>query len=158
MKSVQDWVNQLQLEAHPEGGYFKVTSANERTITSNTGLQVPLFTSIYFLLEDKNPSRFHRIASNELWYYHGGEPLTVHMIHQDGRYESVDVGPDPDKGHVFSFEVPKGVIFGSSVTSGFAIVSCMVSPGFDFKEFELFSYKELVEKYPEHEEIIKKLT
>ncbi|MEG0783241.1 cupin domain-containing protein, partial [Carnobacterium sp.] len=55
--------------------------------------------------------------------------------------------------------VPKNVIFGSSIEENgdFAVVSCMVSPGFDFKDFELFTQAELLLNYPKHQEIIKKL-
>jgi len=33
----------------------------------------------------------------------------------------------------------------------------MVSPGFDFKDFELFTQAELLLDYPDHQEIIEKL-
>ena len=54
--------------------------------------------------------------------------------------------------------MPRGVIFGLSVDEDWALVSCMVSPGFDFREFYLFEEEELLEKFPQHAEIIKKLT
>lgn len=152
------WIKALGLAAHPEGGYYKETGRSEQTITSATGLEVALFTNILFLLEENNPSRFHQIQSDEVWYFHDGEPLTVHCIYPDGRYEAVKVGKNPEAGEVLQFEVPKGVIFASSVEKGWALVSCMVCPGFDFREFKLFTEKELLDVYPQHKDIIKRLT
>ncbi|KAK6459992.1 cupin family protein [Scheffersomyces coipomensis] len=159
MSSASEWIKYYDLEGHPEGGYFKQTGASTQIIKSSTGLQVPLYTNIIFLLEDKNPSNFHQIKSNEVWYFHNGSPLTVHCIYPDtGKYEKIMLGRDITKGEVFQYEVPAGVIFGSSVEEGFAIVSCMVAPGFDFREFKLFNEHELLETYPQHKDIIKKLT
>lgn len=155
---LEKWINALDLQAHPEGGYYKETGRAKQTIVSATGLEVPLYTNIHFLLEDKNPSRFHQIQSDEVWYYHDGMPLTVHCIYPDGEYKAVKLGRNPEEGHLLQFEVPKGVIFASSVAKDWALVSCMVSPGFDFREFHLFKEQELLDRYPQHAEIIKKLT
>jgi predicted cupin superfamily sugar epimerase len=38
------------------------------------------------------------------------------------------------------------------------LAGCTVSPGFDFRDFELASRIELVEKFPQHKKIIEKLT
>lgn len=151
------WIKTLGLQAHPEGGYYKETGRSDQIIKSGSGLDVPLYTNIYFILEDKNPSRFHRLQSNEVWYFHDGNPLTVHCIYPDGTLKDVRLGRNPEA-DVLQFEVPRGVIFGLSVEEGWALVSCMVSPGFDFREFHLFSEEELLAKYPQHSAIIKKLT
>ncbi|CAH6719182.1 uncharacterized protein CLIB1444_02S02762 [[Candida] jaroonii] len=156
MKSVQEWVKQLNMTAHPEGGYFVELMRSEQTVESNKGNKTGLYTNIHFLLEDKNPSNFHRIASDEMWFYHDGNPLTVHIIYPDGKYEAIKLGPND--GEVLSCVVPKDTVFGSSVDSGYALVSCVVVPGFLFEEFELFKRQELLDKYPQHEDIITKLT
>ena len=54
--------------------------------------------------------------------------------------------------------VPKNVIFGSTVEENYALVSCMVAPGFEYEDFELFKQDELLTIYPEHREIIERLT
>ena len=58
------WVNQLSLEPHPEGGYFKQTFKSNEVVA---GRERVLYTSIYFLLESGNVSHFHRLQSDELW-------------------------------------------------------------------------------------------
>lgn len=159
MTTAKEWIKYYELEGHPEGGYFKQTGASSQIVKSHTGLDVPLYTNILFLLEKENPSNFHQIKSNEVWYFHEGHPLTVHCIYPEtGEYKAVLLGKDISKGEVLQFEVPGGVIFGSSVNEGFALVSCMVAPGFDFREFKLFDRKELLDLYPEHENVIKGLT
>lgn len=155
---MNQYVKGLELQPHPEGGYYKETGRAKEIIKSNTGLEVPLFTNILFLLEDKNPSRFHQLQSDEVWYFHDGKSLTVHCIFPDGEYKAVRLGKNIEQGEKLQFEVPRGVIFGSSVEEDWALVSCMVSPGFDFREFRLFTEKELTDLYPQHVEIIKKLT
>ncbi|ODV82272.1 uncharacterized protein CANTADRAFT_139489 [Suhomyces tanzawaensis NRRL Y-17324] len=158
MKSAETWVKELDLQSHPEGGYYRQTGASSHIIKSHTNLDVPLYTNILFLLEDKNPSNFHKLYSNEVWYYHDGESFTVHCIYPDGRYELVVLGKNVSKGEKLQFEVPAGVIFGSSVVEGYGLVSCMVSPGFDFREFKLYERQELLDLFPQHSEIITKLT
>jgi predicted cupin superfamily sugar epimerase len=56
--------------------------------------------------------------------------------------------------------VKGGTIFGSEVKDreGYALVSCAVAPGFDFADFELFTTQDLLPLYPQHKEIILKMT
>ena len=64
-----------------------------------------------------------------------------------------------EEGLVEIIELPKNYIFGSAMNNeGYALVGCMVSPGFKFKDFELFERNFLLEKYPEYKETIIKLT
>ncbi|WP_342431623.1 cupin domain-containing protein [Neobacillus sp. FSL H8-0543] len=164
INDLQSWVSKLGLLPHPEGGYFKQTFQSEES-TSDSELSVnfegqrKLYTSIYFLLSSKDVSHFHRLKSDELWYYHAGSPLTVHVIHENGDYEEMKVGMNLDQGERPQILVKKNSIFGSSVMekNTCSLVGCMVSPGFEFQDFELFTQAELVEKYPQHEEIIMKL-
>ncbi|MBJ8325840.1 cupin domain-containing protein [Streptococcus pacificus] len=157
IKSAVEWVKLLEMTAHPEGGYFREVEKSQDKIQIK-GKERSLFTSIYFLLEKENPSHFHRLTADEIWYYHDGQPLTVHMITPDGNYKTATLGLDVAKGQVLQYRVSKGTIFGSTVEEGFSLVSCMVSPGFEFEDFELFSYQELITHYPEHDSIIKQLT
>ncbi|MFC6293366.1 cupin [Macrococcus epidermidis] len=147
-------IKKLRMQPHPEGGYYYETyRSNEVTADGRA-----LYTSIYFLLETGNISHFHRIDSDELWYYHGGDSLTVHMIYPDGKYEAVKLGLDVMNGEVPQFLVPKHTIFASSVEedNAWSFVGCMVSPGFTFEGFELFTKDELKQVYPHLEDVIEK--
>ncbi|MGF3076487.1 cupin domain-containing protein [Facklamia sp. P12955] len=156
-QSMEEWIKALDMEAHPEGGYYCEVEKSQDKLKID-GKERSLFTSIYFLLEKENPSHFHRLTADEIWYYHYGQPLTVHMISPDGDYTNVTLGLDVAQGQVLQYRVPKGTIFGSTVEDGFSLVSCMVSPGFEFEDFELFRYHELIEQYPEYEEMIQLLS
>ncbi len=122
-KNIQYWINQLDLQPHPEGGYYKeVIKAN----TNYLNERAP-YSSIYFLLTHDNISHFHRIDADEIWYYHAGDSLTVHMIHPDGNYQCVKIGKHLEAGDVLQYVVPKGTIFASSIEdkNGYALVGCM---------------------------------
>jgi len=148
------WVNHLHLIAHPEGGYFKeiyrsAVLHGERNIA----------TSIYFLLKSGEVSHLHRLTADELWYYHQGDALKVTVIDKEGNLTEHLVGPHPEKGESLQLIIPAGSIFGSEVQgNNFSLVGCMVSPGFDFKDFELFTTTQLITLYPQHEESIRRLT
>lgn len=161
---IHNWVTKLGLNPHPEGGYYKSTYASgeyisDKELSVNFEGERKLFTSIYFLLTSEDVSHFHRLKSDELWYFHGGSSLSVHVIDENGEYQELKLGLNLDQGEVPQVLVKKNSIFGSSVKENdtYSLVGCMVSPGFEFQDFELFTQAELLEKFPQHEEIIMKL-
>lgn len=155
---LKEWINKLSLEAHPAGGYFKETSKSSINTSSATGLTVPLFTNILFLLEEGGTLSFHQLQSDEVFVFHDGSPFTVHCFHPDGKYEKKDLGRDSEHGQLLQFMVPKGLIFASSVEKGWSLVGCMVSPGFDFREFRQYSLSELCTQFPQHENMLNAFT
>lgn len=155
-KRAQELIDQLGLLPHPEGGFYRETYRSETTLN---GTERQLMTSIYFLLTGENYSRFHRITSDETWYFHEGNTLLVHTI--DGETHTAHhLGLANEAGNQPFLIVKGGTIFGSEVKdrSGYALVSCAVAPGFDFADFELFTASDLLPRYPQHKEIILKMT
>ncbi|WP_404330777.1 cupin domain-containing protein [Mesobacillus maritimus] len=160
----QFYISKLGLTPHQEGGYYRETFQSTE-MTSDKELIVDfegkrrLYTSIYFLLTSNDISHFHRLKSDELWYFHAGSPLTIHMIEENGEYKEMKLGLNLDEGEIPQALVPKNSIFGSSVMDEdtFSLVGCMVSPGFEYKDFELFTQSELLLKYPQHKDIIRKM-
>ena len=164
MYSAEYFIKQLDLQPHVEGGYFKANFASSENITSNDlrtkfeGERI-LWTSIYFLLRDGEVSNFHRLKSDEMWYYHAGSPLTIYTISPEGKLTTYELGLNIENGEVPQVLVPKNYIFGSAMNNeGFSLVGCMVSPGFEFKDFELFKRQYLLDLYPQYKEVIVKLT
>ncbi|CZR03599.1 cupin domain-containing protein [Trichococcus ilyis] len=154
------WIHKLLLQPHAEGGYFRETSHSPELIVTEDRRERYLYSNILFLLTADNPSHFHRLKSDEVWYFHEGNALTIHLLHPDGCYEAVKMGRQTEKGELFQFTVPKGVIFGSSIegqSGDYALVSCMVSPGFDYRDFELLPYDALLKDYPDCGPILEKL-
>ena len=160
MKDKLIWIDHYNMAGHEEGGFFYQVLKYDQTIQLEGQQPRALYTSIYFLLTSNNPSRFHRLTADEVWYYHYGSPLTVHMITPEGDYQQVTLGTDVEKGQVLQAVVPKNTIFGSSVEEddSYALVSCMVSPGFEYDDFELFKRSDLLEAYPDYSDIIHRLT
>lgn len=160
MKNANYFIEKLDMIKHPEGGYFKESFVSEEHISvKHTSDSRNLWTSIYFLLETGEVSNFHILESDEMWYYHSGSPLTIYMIAPNGDLVTKQLGLNIEKGETPQVLVPKGYIFGSSMNEdGFALVGCMVSPGFHFDDFKLFERNELLNKYPMYKDIITKLT
>ena len=158
------WIERLGLEAHPEGGYFRQTYKSDLLIAREA---LPGFagaraasTAIYFLLEGKNFSAFHRLRSDELWHFYAGSPLAVQVIDPAGAYSSILLGNDPEAGQTFQAVVRAGRWFASHVADweSWALVGCTVAPGFEFADLEMAKREELSAQYPQHREMIEKLT
>jgi predicted cupin superfamily sugar epimerase len=85
MDQLNNEINQLVFELgllpHPEGGFYKETYRSEEKLEN---INRSLVTSIYFLLTSENVSRFHRIKSDEHWFFHAGSPLIVHTLDATG--------------------------------------------------------------------------
>ncbi len=155
---INELVEGLKLKAHPEGGFYTEIYRSQETLETDAGTR-NLSTSIYFLLRSADVSHFHRIKSDELWFWHEGSALSIHVLGENG-HEIRRLGPVDQKGARPQQLVEANTIFGSTVedVESFALVSCVVAPGFDFRDFELFQSDELLALYPQQEEIIRRLT
>jgi len=155
MKSAEYYINNLNMEKHIEGGYFKESFISKDEVNKDK----KLWSSIYFLLRTGEVSNFHRLKSDELWYYHDGEALTIYMITPEGKLITRKLGKNIEKGETPQVLVEQGCIFGSAMDNdGYALVGCMVSPAFEYSEFELFKRDYLLELYPNYKDTIIKLT
>lgn len=154
----------LNLQPHPEGGYYKEVYRSKGTIPQTAlpgfGGHRNYSTGIYFMLTGTNFSAFHRINSDELWHFYYGDACEVHVIHINGTHEVIRLGSDIINGEVFQAVVPAGAWFASrcSNANGYSLVGCTVAPGFDFADFEMAEREALIAEYPQHAEIISELT
>lgn len=163
MNKAKDWIKELNMSSHPEGGYYSLEYTSPYEITGDMiGKEFngkrPLSTSIYFLIEAENVSNLHRLKADEIWYYHDGAPLVVAEITSNGEYIEHALGLNIKEGERPQILIQAGSIFGSYSKGDYSLVSCMVSYGFHFEDFELFERQALLEKYPEHSKVITKLT
>ena len=161
--TAQDYIEHLELMEHPEGGYYKESYRSAATIT---GLCLPGFggdrsfsTAIYFLLEQGDFSAFHRIKSDECWHFYDGGILLIHVLPPNGDYVCKRLGKNLGEGELLQFIVPAGAWFASEPAPGssFSLVGCTVAPGFDFEDFEMAKEENLLQSYPGHEALIKRL-
>jgi predicted cupin superfamily sugar epimerase len=165
MLIVSQLITQYQLQPHPEGGFYSQTYCSKEKISA--GALPDRFagdryfsTAIYFLLEGKQFSAFHRIKSDELWHFYTGVGLHIYVLHSDGRGEVLKLGDDLANGYSFQQLVPAGCWFASKPVNenGFSFVGCTVAPGFDFVDFEMANKEKLLDEYPGHEKWINELT
>jgi len=162
MQDAVFWINKLGLKAHPEGGFYNETYRSGEKIS--TSALPPRFssdhsfgTAIYFLLRSEDISAFHRIKSDELWFFHAGSPVEVFFLTENG-VEVHLLGNTEEAS--FQLLVPANAWFGAKVidANSFTLVSCTVSPGFEFEDFELAKRHDLFLEFPDQEELIRRLT
>ena len=162
---INDLIKTLKLQPHPEGGWYRETYRSTEIIPSD---ELPnrfngprsFATAIYFLLNSEHFSALHRIKADEQWHFYSGSALTIHVIYSDGSYASIKLGQDLEKGERFQAVVPHGCWFGATVDTpeSYALVGCSVSPGFDFNDFEMAQRESLKRAFPQHAELIDRLT
>jgi uncharacterized protein len=146
--NAKELIRQLQLKPHPEGGYYKETYRSGESMNTSQGSR-NVSTAIFYLLEDKDKSHFHRIKSDELWFFHQGNPLELVMI-QNEKITTIILGSDIENGQSFNAIIPANTWFAARVKDGggYSLFSCTVAPGFDFADFELAKREDLLQQYP----------
>lgn len=152
----------LGLEPHPEGGYYLETYRAAQTLRTPRG-ERPACTAIIFLVTEGSVSRLHRLSSDELWVYQGGLPLELVTIAPDGVLQRRVLGSLDSLTQAL---VPAGSWQGARLAGGphlpadhaWALVSCVVTPGFDFADFEMGDRAALLAAHPAHAELIRELT
>lgn len=165
MKSVKELVEILDLQPHPEGGYFKEVYRSKDEIKleglPNRYPSARCFgTSIYYLLEGEQFSAFHKIQSDETWHFYLGSSLVLHLINEKGEYSKIILGQNLEEGEQFQFTIPFNTWFAAEVKdkNSFSLVGCTVSPGFEFEDFEMGERSELMKNFPDQKSIVERLS
>jgi predicted cupin superfamily sugar epimerase len=164
MRPAEYWIDNLNLKAHPEGGYYKETYRSTETIPtlglpSRFNAAKNFSTAIYFLLRSQDKSLFHRIKSDELWHYHYGSTLHIYILHET-KVSEFKLGNNIEAGESLQVVIPANHWFGAKLvmSNTYSLSSCTVAPGFDFKDFEMAERQKLLDAFPNHSEIIIALT
>jgi predicted cupin superfamily sugar epimerase len=166
MEKAEFWIENLQLLPHPEGGYYRETYRSDGSYSFAAGTPFngarSYATAIYYLLKGRDRSKLHRIHSDEIWFFHAGDPLTVYFFPEQGEPSSFTLGPSPAKEQVMQGTVLAESWFGAccdhSGEESYTLVSCVVAPGFDFSDFSFADRQTLQHKFPRHAELIVQLT
>lgn len=122
----------LDLKPHPEGGHYRETFRDSRTIEGGRAAS----TAIYFLLAQGERSHWHRVDAVEIWHYHAGSPLTLSIADNGGEY-AIRLGSNLAEGEQPQGIVPAHAWQAAESAGDWTLVSCTVAPGFDFATFEL---------------------
>ena len=136
MSTAKEFVETLGLQRHPEGGWYRETWRADAEKGERASA-----TLIHFLLETGQHSHWHRVDAAEIWLWHAGNPLELATSRPDsGTVESVVLGPDLLSGQSVQHVISPGDWQAARPLSGncdFTLVSCVVSPGFEFDGFTL---------------------
>ncbi len=165
MKDARYWIENLKLQPHPEGGFFREIYRSDEIIPQSalpkrfSGART-FSTSIYFLLDKDNVSLFHCIKQDELWHFYEGVSLTLHILDPRSGYLTEKLGKNIEEGEKFQILVKAGCFFAAEINNkkAFTLSGCTVAPGFDFADFELSDEKKLSNQFPLQSDIIRRLT
>jgi predicted cupin superfamily sugar epimerase len=130
----------LGLEPHPEGGRYRQLHRSASVVhVPWRGADRAALTSILFLLERGEASRWHRVLSDEVWHFHEGDPLELFVVDADFAGVRRHVLGLASEGHEPLAVVPAGAWQAARPLGELALVACDVGPGFDFADFVLLS-------------------
>jgi len=186
MTTSQEIRELLDLQPHPEGGFFAESFRDSDIFLDKSSLPDsfrvgrPVSTAIYYLMPSGNVSNLHRIPSSEVWHFYAGEPLTVYSIDDDGTEMHTVLGQDLGAGQKVMYVQKPNVWFGAYPTKDihcipeagkpvvksalrnpdmhYSLVGCTVAPGFEYQDFELGTRSELLAKFPHAKAFIELLT
>lgn len=142
MNNVNELIEINNLLPHPEGGFFRETYRSEFS------------TGIFYLLKKGQKSCLHRIRSDEMWHFYGGDSISIVEITMSGTIKETIL----DKNNV-QYVVPANVWFGAYLPAGseFAFTGCTVAPAFHFIDFEIADKEKMLKQFPKAKDMIEKL-
>jgi predicted cupin superfamily sugar epimerase len=134
--TAEQLIEALGLAPHPEGGWYRETwradaGEGERAAAS----------AVLYVIEPGQRSHWNRVDAHEIWLWHGGDPVDISIAASEaGPVRTVRLG-----GRVTEGEQPQAIIpaghWQSAVPAdggaGYALISCIVAPAFEFSGFEL---------------------
>lgn len=157
----KELISRLNLQPHPEGGWFREVHRSPVVLAGEAlpegydrsvhGGDRCAMTSILFLLPSGGRSRRHRIQSEEIWLHQQGDDLRLLMSAAPGSAEAPTsdlpgAGADREiilgqgENATFQAVVPRQWWQSAEALpgeSGYALVACIVAPGFEFVDFEM---------------------
>ena len=131
-------IERLRLQPHPEGGWFREIHRAAERVTTARGARSAL-TTIYYLLERHQLSRWHVVQSDEIWHFYAGAPLELLVYDPATRVCKPAVLDAPT-----SEREPVGVVRAGEWQAArslgdYSLVGCNVGPGFEFADFQFVS-------------------
>lgn len=152
---VKQIIKELELKPHPEGGYYREVFRSENSILMpGTGRKRSAVTTIYYLLEKGQYSRFHKVSPDEIWHHYGGEALEL-FIYNERRDVLTRAVLNKDN---LVCVVPGGCWQAARTLGEYTLTGCTVAPAFEFEDFRFIEdeglKQSLSSKYPELEYLI----
>ena len=121
MSDAESIIKDLNLEPHPEGGYFVECFKTES------------ISIIYYLLKKNEKSHWHRLNKNENLHFYKGNPLMIYLSEDGIGFTSYILGENNN----FNYTVKAGNWFAMRSTGEYSLIGCSVAPAFSYNDFEL---------------------
>lgn len=160
------WIEKFNLIKHPEGGYYKeiyrsVEQIDCKALPGRYQTNRSFLTSIYFLLKLGQVSKFHKLQSDEIWYFHLGNPVKAYFMDANGKCYTKLLGLNIENDERPQMIFKKQTWFAAEILKGnhdYSLISCAVAPGFEFNDFELANKENMLKQFPGYAEIVLKFT
>lgn len=164
-RTARFWIKLLHLKKHPEGGYYREAYRSgemiaDRHLPNRYNGGRSFATAIYFLLNGKEYSAFHRLKSDEIWHFYDGTSVCIYMIEDNGVLVKGRLGLNVAAGDRPQFIIKMGTWFAAKPDNprSYTLLGCTVAPGFDFADFEIGRRRELIRQFPRHRALIAGMT
>lgn len=147
MQDIHTIIESLHLDPHPEGGFYKEMYRSEIVVKDlNGSASKSAYTSIYYLLSGKDFSSWHRIKSDETWYFHIGCDVLIYFFDENKFLKTMQVGMTSKN---LQATIPANTWFAAKPVNedAFCLVSCAVAPGFEFDDFEIAEREYLLKEF-----------
>jgi len=136
--NARELVEKLSLLPHPEGGWYREIYRARERVQTRRGLRSAV-TTIHYLLEHGQLSRWHVVASAEIWHFYDGAPLELLAYDPVIRTLERHVLGDVSEGNETVAVIETGVWQAARSRGEFSLVGCTVGPGFEFEDFRFVS-------------------
>jgi predicted cupin superfamily sugar epimerase len=146
MQDINTVIESLQLKPHPEGGFYREMHRASSLVKEANGSTKNAYSSIYYLLSGNDFSAWHRIQSDETWFFHLGCDIAIHYFNAQNALATVQIGLESMQ---FQVTIPASTWFAAKPVraDAFCLVSCVVGPAFTFTEFEMGKRQSLLDAF-----------
>ena len=147
MEDTQSIIETLSLQPHPEGGFYREMYRSGLLVKDSMGLRSrSAYTSIYYLLTGDDFSSWHRIQSDETWYFHLGCDVLIYFFDENQALQTIQLGL---VSKILQATIPANTWFAAKLVSenSFCLVSCAVAPGFEFGDFKIAKRDQLLKEF-----------
>lgn len=134
----RDIIRLLSLQPHPEGGWYREIHRSGLQVQAPQGRRTAL-TTIYYLLERDQVSRWHVVEADEIWHFYGGAPLELLAYDPRSRELVRHLLDAPSEAASPVAVVSSGVWQAARSLGEYSLMGCSVGPGFEFVDFHFVS-------------------
>ena len=166
-RSAQAWIERLGLTPVPVGGWFAVAMGTDERVAgpalpARFGGTRALYSSNWYLLDAGQVLRLHLLHQDELWFFHTGGPIRLHVFSESNGYSATTLGSDPSAGEAWHGVAPHSTWFGAELLEAtYALVTCSLSPGYDPADSFVPTTGDLhrlTTTFPEHTDLLARLS